>query len=211
MPAHCARIAVASGGGGGRIRYSPKAMTTPEDRIRLLIERSEAERRALAQALHGGVGQDLTAALLGLQYFADGVPAEEIPGLAGSLRTALEQVRAISHRLRPPLLDEIGLVPAIASMLERVPAAVRIDGGADHLAGWQAISLFRLAQALAEALPAGADAVLELAQDAEGVRLIARSQPLPEAWRGEMAEVAALLGGAVEATPDAIALRLPRG
>lgn len=186
-------------------------MSEPEHRIRLLIERIEAERRELAQALHGGVGQDLTAALLGLQFFADGVPAEEIPGLAESLRTALEQVRGLSHRLRPPLLDEIGLVPAIASMLERAPASLRVEGTAEGLPGWQAISLFRLAQTLAEALPAEAEAVLELAQDKDGVRLIARMQPLPEAWRSEMAAVAALLGGGVEQTGDGIALRLPPG
>lgn len=185
-------------------------MSEPEHRIRLLIERTEAERRELAQALHGGVGQDLTAALLGLQFFADGVPADEIPALADSLRTALEQVRAISQRLRPPLLDEVGLVAAIASMLERAPAGIRIQGRAEGLADWQAISLFRLAQALAAALPSQSQAVLELAQDADGIRLIARAQPVPEPWHNEMAAVATLLGGEMEEHSDRIALRLPR-
>lgn len=186
-------------------------MNENDSRIRLLIERTEAERRELAQALHGGVGQDLTAALLGLQFFADGVPAEESPALADSLRTALDQVRAISHRLRPPLLDEIGLVAAIASMLERAPARIRIEGKAEGLADWQAISLFRLAQSLAAVLPEGSEAVLALVQDADGVRLIAHTQPLPDAWRSEVSAVAALLGGGVEELINGIALRLPRG
>jgi signal transduction histidine kinase len=93
-------------------------------RLVQLIALDEAERRRIAHELHSEIGQDLTAALLTLQFFAEGgLPADEIEGVVEALRGALERVRALSLRLRPPLLDEIGLEAAVRSTLEPLAAA----------------------------------------------------------------------------------------
>jgi signal transduction histidine kinase len=93
----------------------------PRAAIRALLSAEEAERQRIAHELHSEIGQDLTAALLGLQFFAEaGIPADEVPELIGSVRRALERVRALSLRLRPPLLEEIGLEAALRSSLGQI-------------------------------------------------------------------------------------------
>jgi hypothetical protein len=126
-----------------------------------LLALEEAERQRIAHELHSEIGQDLTAVLLGLQFFAEeGVPADEIPELIQSLRRALERVRALSLRLRPPLLDEIGLGPALHSSLSQIAAQRGLEltldlPTADHpFEPLPATLLFRALQALLLELPA---------------------------------------------------------
>ncbi|MER6527962.1 HAMP domain-containing sensor histidine kinase [Streptomyces sp. NPDC001508] len=79
----------------------------------------EAERRRIAQELHDEVGQSLTAVLLALKRAAD--EAEE--PLCGELRQvqeitreSLDEVRRLARRLRPGVLDDLGLVSALTSL-----------------------------------------------------------------------------------------------
>jgi PAS domain S-box-containing protein len=83
---------------------------------RRLFEVQEEERRHLARELHDEIGQNLTAAKLNLKIVAPEVP----PAIVGRLEDSIQildhllvQVRQISLDLRPPLLDELGLVPAL--------------------------------------------------------------------------------------------------
>ena len=87
-----------------------------------LLDAQEAERRWLTQELHDEVGQALTAVKLNLQrlqrLMEDGQmeagPAQAVleDGLALA-DGALQQVRNLSLDLRPSLLDDLGLVPAL--------------------------------------------------------------------------------------------------
>lgn len=140
----------------------PATESVPRAALVALLAAEEAERQHIAHELHSEIGQDLTAALLGLQFFAEGgVPAEEVPELSGSVRRALERVRALSLRLRPPLLDEIGLGPALESSLGQIAASGALDLELDlpaagtQLSALSAILLFRALQALARQLPSG--------------------------------------------------------
>lgn len=81
-----------------------------------LVEVQEEERRYVAKELHDEIGQALTGLKLSLETVA-GLPCEEakgrlaeIEGLVGSL---LERVRNISLNLRPSMLDDLGLLPAL--------------------------------------------------------------------------------------------------
>ncbi len=83
----------------------------------------EDERRFLSHELHDELGQTLTALKLGLQVAAR---AEPPPGGEGSplaqplgiIDDLIARVRRISLDLRPPLLDEVGLVSALRAYLQ---------------------------------------------------------------------------------------------
>jgi signal transduction histidine kinase len=83
---------------------------------RRLEEAHENERRHLSRELHDQIGQALTAAKIN----TDMLRAEAPPALAARLNEnaaildgLLQQTRQISLDLRPPLLDDLGLVPAL--------------------------------------------------------------------------------------------------
>jgi PAS domain S-box-containing protein len=96
---------------------------------RRLMEVQEQERRHLARELHDEVGQALTG--LGLTL---GMAAENCPNAAGPLATArgqvqelLARVRDLSLRLRPSMLDDLGLLPALLWLFRRFTAQTGVQ------------------------------------------------------------------------------------
>ncbi len=102
---------------------------------RLDAERAETTRQALAAQederarvssdLHDEVGQRLTALLLRLRPIADAVPPEDradLDALSDEVRSVLDEVRRISARLRPGVLRELGLGPALQSLVREMTA-----------------------------------------------------------------------------------------
>jgi len=84
--------------------------------LRQLNEKLESETRRIAHALHDEAGQLLTAAHLSLaEVLRDGPPEwrERIEAVTQMLHDAEEQIRGLSHELRPTMLDELGLIPAL--------------------------------------------------------------------------------------------------
>jgi signal transduction histidine kinase len=79
----------------------------------------EGERRRLARELHDGIGQTLTALLHqldGLGAVVDELPAPAAARLrdaAALAAQALRETRELSHLLRPQVLDDLGLAPAL--------------------------------------------------------------------------------------------------
>lgn len=90
---------------------------------RRLLEVQETERRHLARELHDEIAQVLTAAKMHLQSAAlhpepDRV-AEQFQHAVALLDRLLTQVRSLSLDLRPPLLDDLGLLPALHWLVEQ--------------------------------------------------------------------------------------------
>lgn len=85
----------------------------------------EAERRRIAYDLHDGVGQSLSLLVSGLRSAHDGVAQADVARRCLDLQTlaesALRDVKRLALGLRPSLLDDLGLAPA----LERVAADIR--------------------------------------------------------------------------------------
>jgi len=84
---------------------------------RRLVETQETERRTIARELHDEIGQGLTGAQMNLQTALQSPAAGALaPQLTQSLELVervLEQVRDISLNLRPSMLDDLGLEPAL--------------------------------------------------------------------------------------------------
>jgi two-component system, NarL family, sensor histidine kinase UhpB len=86
----------------------------------LALAAQEAERHRVAQELHDEVGQGLTAVLLGLQRVATRAPAElrhEVQVVQETARASLDEVREVARRLRPGVLDDLGLVSALTALV----------------------------------------------------------------------------------------------
>jgi signal transduction histidine kinase len=88
-----------------------------------LVRAQEDERRRLARELHDEIGQSLTAAQLNMQSLARLQNLADLPGrLEDSMslvERVLQQVRAMSLDLRPSLLDDLGLAPALRWLVKR--------------------------------------------------------------------------------------------
>ncbi len=93
------------------------------DNARRMLAEREQERRRIAAELHDQIGQDLTAVALIAARTASrhqGECAEEIEGIRKSVLASIDDLRGVARRLRPEALDDLGLVPALINMLERV-------------------------------------------------------------------------------------------
>lgn len=76
----------------------------------------EDERRRLARELHDGIGQNLTALKHRLAQLGDGLTAAQRARLEAAIALCadtLEDTRELSRLLRPPILDDLGLEPAL--------------------------------------------------------------------------------------------------
>jgi signal transduction histidine kinase len=120
-----------------------------------VMEAQETERRRLAIVLHDELGQALTAIKINLQAqdrFSGQTRAELNTETVGMVEDALRQVRRLALALRPPMLDDLGLVPALRWIAEHTEAhddlVVRVH--ANNLASRPAPKIetacFRIAQ-----------------------------------------------------------------
>ncbi|MGW5937299.1 HAMP domain-containing sensor histidine kinase [Streptomyces celluloflavus] len=83
------------------------------------LSAQEAERRRIAQELHDEVGQSMTAVLLELKRAADRAPEAlrtDLQHAQETTRESLDEVRRIARRLRPGVLDDLGLVSALTAL-----------------------------------------------------------------------------------------------
>lgn len=79
----------------------------------------ESERQRIAQELHDEIGQSLTVVLLGLKravYESPPELAEELRSVQSAARSSLDEVRRIARRLRPGVLDDLGLTSALSAL-----------------------------------------------------------------------------------------------
>jgi PAS domain S-box-containing protein len=97
----------------------------PEDNVdaftRVLLASQEDERRALAAELHDQFGQSLSATKINLTA----IPADKLDEATGKRVTAslesvdklIERTRELGEKLRPSILDDLGLEPALRWMV----------------------------------------------------------------------------------------------
>jgi signal transduction histidine kinase len=90
---------------------------------RRMVEVQEGERRHIARELHDQIGQVLTAVKINLQAMqrlrGKGPLSVAVGDNIGTVERAIQEVRNLSLDLRPSVLDDLGLVPALRSYVDR--------------------------------------------------------------------------------------------
>jgi two-component system NarL family sensor kinase len=182
-----------------------------------LVAATEEERRLLRRDLHDGLGPGLAGIVLGLQRarrHVDVDPAkarEQLDELTVQTQQAIAEVRRLVYDLRPPALDELGLVGALTEQARalgpitvlgpdrplQLPAAVEV--AAYRIALEAMTNTARHAAATAATVRVSVDGALYLEISDNGIGL-------PVAYQAgvgirSMRERAAELGGHVSIEP----------
>jgi len=105
----------------GRERYLALARNRQEleSLSRRLVNAQEAERRSISRELHDEVGQTLGVLLMDIGHLSSLLSpsakpvAEQIGRIKTAAELAVKSIRDIALLLRPPMLDDLGLVPAL--------------------------------------------------------------------------------------------------
>ncbi|MDQ3137642.1 MAG: GAF domain-containing sensor histidine kinase, partial [Gemmatimonadota bacterium] len=151
-----------------------------------MVEQHEEERRRLSRELHDETAQVFSAVKMELGLLRDGVsPAqgERLDHALELIDTGIRSIRSVTNDLRPSLLDDLGLLPALRSLVadfgsrSGIRIVLAAPGALPTLSKEAELALFR---ALQEALSnvrrhAGARSVeVTIAVDRGGVRLVIR-------------------------------------
>jgi signal transduction histidine kinase len=125
-----------------------------EQALRALNQRLEEEARRIAHALHDEAGQLLVSVYLALDTLIAQLPPDARERLT-EIRALLEQVEAqlrrLSHELRPTILDDLGLKPAIEFLADGISkrtgrSVVVIASISGRLPSLVEIALYRVVQ-----------------------------------------------------------------
>lgn len=92
------------------------------DALRRIVDAQELERRRLARELHDETGQALSSILLGLRTLDEKVEGDEARAAVAEVRelvvATLQDVRRLAVELRPKVLDDFGLAPALQRLTD---------------------------------------------------------------------------------------------
>ena len=127
------------------------------DLVNQLISAQEAERKRIALELHDQTGQLMTSMMVGLKLLEGArtpdQAQERIADLRNIAATVLEEVHSLALELRPPVLDDLGLVHALDRYTRDFARkyGIRVDlvaeGFADRqLPAYVGTTLYRVAQ-----------------------------------------------------------------
>jgi PAS domain S-box-containing protein len=92
-----------------------------------IIDVQEDERKRLSRNLHDGIGQNLYSHLITINRLLSEVEHPLLYQMQKEATQLIEEIRDISWELRPSVLDDLGLVPAIRSFLSRFSENYGID------------------------------------------------------------------------------------
>jgi len=133
-----------------------------QEHLRLLsheiLSAQEEERRKISRELHDEIGQILTAVNVKLATLKRETTANtadlrrNIASTQRLLERSMNTVHRFARDLRPPLLDDLGLIPALHSHMKgftkgtRIPVHFTASASVEQLAGDKRTVLYRVAQ-----------------------------------------------------------------
>ncbi|WP_423801122.1 PAS domain-containing sensor histidine kinase [Neobacillus sp. SAB-20_R2A] len=92
-----------------------------------IIDVQEEERKRFSRNLHDGIGQNLYSHLITINRLLSEMDHPLLQQMQEEATQLIEEIREISWELRPSVLDDLGLIPAIRSYLSRYSNHYNID------------------------------------------------------------------------------------
>lgn len=136
-----------------RVSEDVNAGRRGETALGAFCEAQEEAARRIAHRLHDESAQILATVYLGLAEIARDCPdstARKIAGVVKQLDGVREQLRGLSHELSPPVLDQLGLIPALQSLAngvsERSGLKIEVYGNIASVPHLVATVLYRVVQ-----------------------------------------------------------------
>ena len=158
-------ILVSSAVAAGGLVLNLRELRVADAKLKALAQRvvdsQEQERARLSRDLHDGISQALVSVKLQLEAGIIRLGGDSLQQQAGKeglertveqVKSVLGEVRRISHDLRPALLDDLGLAPALDYLASEsgrhsgTPVRFRVEGAVDALPETAGTVLFRIAQ-----------------------------------------------------------------
>lgn len=89
----------------------------------------EEQRKKFSRELHDGIGQSMFSLLIQLDSIIAGKGNPELEKLRRSISSIMEEVRTLAWELRPSVLDDLGIVPALRTYIENYiqHTAIQVD------------------------------------------------------------------------------------
>lgn len=184
------------------------------------LSAQEAERARIARELHDEIGQTLTAVLLELKSVAAQAPPtirEELHHVQETTRSSLDEIRRVARRLRPGVLEELGLVAALKALINefagpRLTVQRHLDHDLPPLGPDVELVLYRVAQegltnVVRHAQAGNAHLCLQRAPEGVRLRIVDDGRGIGSAPEGAgisgMRERALLIGAKLTVGPTA--------
>ena len=101
-----------------------------------MIKGQEIERKRVAADMHDGVGQILSAISIQLSLLLvkkQNVEKEDLSSLADKVQYGIVEVRNVSHALKPDVLENFGLVPAIVEVCNNLSTEIGPSISFNHI------------------------------------------------------------------------------
>lgn len=147
-----------------------------------VIERQEQERRGIARQLHEEAAQAMAAALVTVGLLERGAESEltraQFDDVRSQVRSSIADLRRIATSLRPAVLDEMGLAPALTRIAE-VEAEhnarevhFSTDGLSRPLSPGVEASTYRVIEEVISAISAGDDVVVSLSTPEDAIQVV---------------------------------------
>lgn len=118
------------------IKPLQKLAATRQRLLALTLSAQENERGRIARDLHDSLGQALTSLMIGLRTIEESSTDQHVQSQAQELRRigsdTHNEVRRLARGLRPAVLDDLGLVPALERYVEDVGSSHQISAVFQH-------------------------------------------------------------------------------
>ena len=114
-----------------------------------IIDVQEDERRRISRELHDGIGQNLYSHLITINRLQSEISHPLLDQMQDETTKIIEELRDLSWELRPSVLDDLGLIPAIRSYLVRFSEHTHIDVHFDcyyRLHSSKEVTIYRIIQ-----------------------------------------------------------------
>lgn len=101
-----------------------------------MLQGQEVERKRLAAEMHDGIGQILAAISIELSQLSHKnamIRSEELGSVSSKVQSAISEVRIISHALKPDVLENFGLVPAIQEVVDSASTPIGPEVSFNHI------------------------------------------------------------------------------